>query len=401
MSEDELAAVTEAERREVEDRIRVMGGAGERVTICLAGDVMTGRGIDQILGHPGEGELREPHLTHAREYVELAAGRHGAVPTGVDPAYVWGEALALLRKEAPDASIANLETSVTVSGDFWPRKDVHYRMHPANVGCLAAPGFDVYALANNHLLDFGRRGLEETLRVLDDAGIGHAGAGADLAEARRSARVALPDGGVLHVFACGSESSGIPRSWAAEDDRAGVELLPSLSPRVAETLAARVLAVKRPGDLVLVSIHWGSNWGDDIPAAQRAFAHALVDGGVDLVHGHSSHHARAIEVYRGRLILYGCGDLVTDYEGIRGYERWRGDLGALYLATVSTRDGSLRALRLAPTRMERLRLTLAGADDVRWLRDRLSAVSAPFGVHLEQGTDGLLVVLWEEPSIAR
>jgi poly-gamma-glutamate capsule biosynthesis protein CapA/YwtB (metallophosphatase superfamily) len=59
----------------------------------------------------------------------------------------------------------------------------------------------------------------------------------------------------------------------------------------------------------------------------RQFAHALIDeAGFDLVHGHSSHHPKAIEVHHGRIILYGCGDFITDYEGIKGYESFRDDL---------------------------------------------------------------------------
>ena len=78
---------------------------------------------------------------------------------------------------------------------------------------------------------------------------------------------------------------------------------------------------QRPDDLIIVSVHWGSNWGYDVPEEQRRFAHALIDkAGVSVVHGHSSHHPKAIEVYRDRLILYGCGDFLNDYEGIKGYE---------------------------------------------------------------------------------
>ena len=75
---------------------------------------------------------------------------------------------------------------------------------------------------------------------------------------------------------------------------------------------------------MVASVHWGSNWGYDIPREQTVFAHRLIDeAGVDIIHGHSSHHVRAIEVYKDRLILYGCGDFLNDYEGISGYEEFR------------------------------------------------------------------------------
>ncbi|MFG2394173.1 CapA family protein [Streptomyces lavendulae] len=100
--------------------------------------------------------------------------------------------------------------------------------------------------------------------------------------------------------------------------------------------------------MVAVSIHWGSNWGYRVPPEHVRFAHALVDGGADLVHGHSSHHPRPLEVYRGRLILYGCGDLVDDYEGITGHKQYRDDLRLLYTARLDKDTGALRGLRLTP-----------------------------------------------------
>lgn len=91
--------------------------------LCLAGDVMTGRGVDQILRHPGARALREPCVDDALTYVELAEQRSGHVPRSVDPAYVWGDALSELARTRPDARIVNLETSITVSDEFWPRKE--------------------------------------------------------------------------------------------------------------------------------------------------------------------------------------------------------------------------------------------------------------------------------------
>jgi len=97
-----------------------------------------------------------------------------------------------------------------------------------------------------------------------------------------------------------------------------------LSAQTVDAIARQVGAAKRAGDLVVASIHWGPNWGFAIPREQRDFAHRLVDAaGVDIVHGHSSHHPMAIEIHRGKPILYGCGDLLNDYEGISGYEAYR------------------------------------------------------------------------------
>ncbi|WP_284581329.1 CapA family protein [Streptomyces sp. 2P-4] len=342
------------------------------VTLALCGDVMLGRGIDQILPHPGNPALREGGMADARGYVALAEAAHGplpALPVGFD--WPWGEALAALDGAAPDARIVNLETGVTLSGDFAPGKAVHYRMHPRNLPCLAAVRPDVCVLANNHVMDFGRRGLRETLRVLARAGLRTAGAGRDAESAGRAAEVPLGGGHRLTVLAFGMPSSGIPPEWAATGRRAGVAYVDTPDGPAARALAERVREEKRPGDIAVVSVHWGSNWGYGVPAGRAAFARALVDAGADVVHGHSSHHARPLELYRGKLILHGCGDFVDDYEGIGGYERYRDDLRPLYLAALDPDTGRLESLRITVFRPLALRLHRASAEDAAWLRELL------------------------------
>ncbi len=343
---------------------------------------MTGRGIDQVLRHPGDPVLREAYLRDAREYVALAERHAGPVGRGLPAEAPWGDTIAELGTFAPAVRLINLETSVTTSSDFWPGKEVHYRMHPANVGVLGAAKIDVCTLANNHVLDFGETGLLETLDVLRAAGIATAGAGTTLDEALRPASLPLPDGARLHVFAFGHVSSGVPPTWAAAAGKPGIAMLPpGLDVAFARELGARVRAAKAPGDRALVSIHWGSNWGYDVPADQISFARALVDEGVDLVHGHSSHHPRPFEVYRGRLVLYGAGDFLNDYEGIAGYEEYRGDLVLAWLVTLGG-DGALEDLRATPLQLRGLRAVRASAEDARWLATRLAEKSARFGTRV-------------------
>jgi poly-gamma-glutamate synthesis protein (capsule biosynthesis protein) len=362
----------------------------ERLTLFLGGDVMLGRGVDQILAHPGDPRLVEPAVRDARDYVFLAERVHGPVRRAVDPAWPWGDALAVLAEAEPDARIVNLETSVTTSDDFAPGKHVHYRMHPANLPALSVARPDVCSLANNHVGDFGRRGLVETLEVLGRGGLRAAGAGRNAAEAARPLGLPLANGRRVLVSAVGTASSGIPPAWAAATDRPGVALT-GLGDAAAEELAASSSAVRGPSDTVVVSIHWGSNWGDEIPRAHRRFARRLIDSGVDLVHGHSSHHARAIELYRGRLILYGCGDLVDDYEGIRGNERYRPDLRLLYLAELDPGSGCLVELRMVPMQARRLQLHHAGSADTAWLARTLTTVSAGMAPPLTVTTGALVL----------
>jgi poly-gamma-glutamate capsule biosynthesis protein CapA/YwtB (metallophosphatase superfamily) len=279
-------------------------GAVRAITLFLCGDVMTGRGIDQILPHPSEPELYEPYVRSAREYVALAEARGEPLPRRAGFDYVWGDALAKLERMRPDVRIANLETAVTASDEPWPGKGIHYRMHPANVPCLGAARLDCCVLANNHVLDWGYAGLEETLATLHGAGLRTAGAGRDAGEAAAPAAIELIGGGHVLVFACAMPSSGVPREWAATPSLAGVNMLDDLSPDSVETIAHRVRDHKRDGDLAVLSIHWGGNWGYAISQAQREFARRLIDSAaIDVVHGHSSHHVKGIEVYRDRPIL--------------------------------------------------------------------------------------------------
>jgi poly-gamma-glutamate synthesis protein (capsule biosynthesis protein) len=92
------------------------------------------------------------------------------------------------------------------------------------------------------------------------------------------------------------------------------------------------------------------------------------------VHGHSSHHPKGIEIYRGRLILYGCGDYLNDYEGIEGHERYRGDLVLMYFPTLDP-AGRLVTLRMVPLRLRKFRLERATRADAAWLKATLERES--------------------------
>jgi len=348
--------------------------------LLFGGDVMLGRGIDQILPVPSDPVLYEGYIKDARDYLRLAERSNGPVPRAVDADYVWGAARAVLA-DPTRRRILNLETAITTSDTPWPGKGIHYRMHPANIDCLTTIAPDCLVLANNHLLDWGREGLIQTLETLEAAGIPVAGAGRNRDEAERPA--VLPGAGDqrLLVFAAGHRSSGIPADWAADESSPGVHHLSVLDEATVARLAERIAAHRRPGDTVVFSIHWGSNWGYQIPDAQRRFAHALIDqAGVDVIHGHSSHHPRAFEIYRDRLILYGCGDLLNDYEGIGDTAPYRSDLALLYRPTLL--DGRLSTLELDPFVIRQLQLQSCSRPDRAWLVDLLDQQAQRFGVRV-------------------
>ncbi len=174
------------------------------------------------------------------------------------------------------------------------------------------------------------------------------------------------------IFAYASETSGTPRAWAASSTRPGLNFLRGHLEEDYALIAEHLVEHKRAGDIAVMSIHWGSNWGYAIPPNDRQLAHRLIDeAGADIVYGHSSHHLKGIETHSDKLVLYGCGDLLNDYEGIAGREEYRGDLSLMYMATVAVGSGALMELEMVPMRIRRFKLNRASPEDAEWLRERL------------------------------
>ncbi len=353
------------------------------ITLFLCGDVMTGRGIDQILAHPGDPALHEEYIKDAGVYVELAEEANGPIPRPAGPGYIWGDALNELERAAPDVRIINLETSVTTSDDYWEGKEVHYRMHPRNIDCITAARIDVCSLANNHVLDWGYPGLKETISTLEKANIKSAGAGMDLEQAGAPAIVEIEGKGRVIVLAYGSPASGIRLNWGAAENRPGVNLAADFSEDTVRRIRERIRAVKKENDIVVFSIHWGGNWGYEIPGEEIHFAHRLIESGVDIIHGHSSHHVKGIELYQGRPILYGCGDFLNDYEGIAGYENYRNDLGLMYFASMDPKTGKLVQLKMIPTRIKYFKVNRASKEEALWLADTLRREGRRLGTDID------------------
>lgn len=371
----------------------------EEIRLLLCGDVMLGRGIDQILPHPGDpllpASLRKGR--DARLYVALAELMHGPLPQHRDAAYVWGDALDIFAACRADARIINLETAVTAAGVPWPGKPVHYRMHPRNVDVLTRGGIDLCALANNHTLDYGPEGLADTVEALRRAGIAAAGAGHDRQAAAAPAVFELPGKGRTVMVSLAMRSSGVPTDWGATAERPGINLV-GVNDEWVEILRRQLAGLKRAGDLLVVSIHWGDNYFYCFEEQHRRFARRLIDeAGVDLIHGHSSHHVRGIEVYRGRPILYGCGDLINDYEGSLKRPRrlpLAPELGLVYLTRFAAGEGHLLGLEMFPTRVRRLQVRRADGPDTARLAALMNGECQALGSRVVE-EKGTLKLVWE------
>jgi poly-gamma-glutamate synthesis protein (capsule biosynthesis protein) len=222
-----------------------------------------------------------------------------------------------------------------------------------------------------------------------------AGAGRDAAQAAAPALLETRGTGRVVMFSFGLENSGIPSRWAASEDKPGINLLRELSDGTVRRIKDDVERVKRAGDIAVASIHWGGNWGYAIDQEAREFARGLIDqAGIDVIHGHSSHHLKGIEVYREKPILYGCGDFLDDYEGIGEYEEFRNDLVLMYFVSMERRTGKLGDLKMVPMQIKRFRLQRASGQDARWLGERMNRECAKLGTRVELRADNVLTLKW-------
>ncbi|WP_081212418.1 CapA family protein [Salegentibacter sediminis] len=372
----------------------LVGKENSTIKLFLSGDVMTGRGIDQVLPTSVDPKLYEAYVKDARDYVLLAEREHGKIKQPVSYAYPWGEALKLWQQNAPDLKLINLETSITTNDKAWPGKGIHYRMHPENVKVLNSAGIDHISLANNHSLDWGRKGLEETMKSLQAAGISFSGAGNNDREAAKASVLETEKGRVL-VFSYGMPNSGVFESWAAGSDRSGLNYLPGMSDKELSRIKDNITRQKQTGDLVVFSIHWGGNWGYDISSRQREFAHQLIDQDiVDIIFGHSSHHPMGLEVYQNKLIIYGAGDFINDYEGISGREEFRGDLSLMYFPEIDMTTGQLVSLKMIPMKIKKFSLHGAPKKDIKWLQKTLSREGKKLGTTIDKDEENNLWLQW-------
>ena len=332
------------------------------------GDNMLGRAVQLSfpVQAPGEQWIRDSCT--ADHYMTMAL--HSLQPTLSEirqqnencGSYLWDQSRFAMKHE-PDVCLLNLETAVTKTisnSDIPSHKGIHYHMHVDNFETIMA-GFPfqapvVVCFANNHSLDFGRKAFEEeSLPFFDQtASVTMIGCGRNFREAATPAVVHC-HGVEFEIFAVATGCSGAPRDWWATEYQSGLVGLPSLtnSVKVVEAMnIIRNVISNSPSSnsrrVRILSIHWGPNWAlkheskAEI-AARRDFAHRVIDEcGVDLIYGHSSHHIRGIERYKQKLILYGAGDIINDYEGFEnpGEERYV-KLGGIFVVDL-TESGELR-----------------------------------------------------------
>jgi poly-gamma-glutamate capsule biosynthesis protein CapA/YwtB (metallophosphatase superfamily) len=299
--------------------------------------------------------------------------------TTVAPEHPWGSTLPLLR--SADALVLNLECVIADRGEPWPGKIFAFRSDLKNVAVLTAARVTAVSLANNHSLDYGPDALCDCLGALLRRGIRPAGAGVSLDAARRPAEF---EAGGVHVALLAFTDN--EPGWEA-GSRPGVHYVPvdPDDPRFARLLAA-VAAARRAHDLVIVSAHWGPNWGYTPPEKHVAAARLLVDAGADVVYGHSPHVVRGIEIYRDRPILYSCGNYIDDY-AVDEIER--NDESFVFCLDYAA--GVLQRLLLVPTIIEEFQARLARGLEAERIVRRMRRLCAGLGTETRPAADGLTI----------
>ena len=306
--------------------------------LLIVGDVMLGRGVNSVLEH-------EP------------------------PEYPWGDTLPVFQHA--DWRICNLECVLSDRGKPWAayEKAFHFRSAARNLAALTAASVNAVSLANNHVLDYGEEALLQMLEVLDEAKIAYSGAGVDIVQASQMA-VAETQGRRLGLMAFTDNEP----PWEATPHHPGIFYVPvDLSDARAQGLFRMVRERSATVDLLIVSAHWGGNWGYTPPKEHIEFAHALIDAGAGLVFGHSSHVFRGIEFYQDRPVLYGVGDFVDDY-AVDEIER----NDQSFIFTVDLDKKGPCGLRLYPTVIRRCQAAMAEGGEARRIARKMEELCAPF-----------------------
>lgn len=293
---------------------------------------------------------------------------------GVPPGYPWGDTKYLFRES--DWRACNLECVISDLGSPWNAtpKVFHFRTDAKNIAVLKEAGIDAVSLANNHTLDFGYTAMGQMLELLDRAGIRHAGAGQNLEASTRPA-VCDVKGTKIGLIAFTDNQP----EWEARTDCPGIFYLPiDADDERARLLLQAVREAKRAVDILVVSAHWGPNWGYKPLAAHVKFGHHLVEAGADVIFGHSAHVFQGIELYKERPILYSTGNFVDDYAVD---ETERNDESFIFMLDFVANRFS--RLRLYPTEISDCQVNFARGDRAKEIASKMAPLCAAFGTLAE------------------
>ncbi len=310
------------------------------LVVAAAGDAMLDRGVAQALGRMGED---------------------------------WAFSGSKDVLAAADIAFLNLETSVSEKGSRLAGKGIWFRTRPDRLGLLKDAGIDVVSVANNHIMDYGKTALLDTLAHLDGQGISYVGAGADLKTARMGKVIEV--NGLKVGFLAYSDFHDI--FWSTTDRKtfgAG-ESKPGIAPALADYMAEDIARLKRTADFVIVSVHWGVEYAAMPDAAQVARAHAAIDAGADVVLGQHPHVLQPFEAYKEGLIFYSLGNFVFDQKKPRTVESM--------VALISLKKGKRPEAEIIPYRISDSRPAPMGPQEGNKLLKDLAERSSRLGTRVD------------------
>jgi len=309
------------------------------VTISFAGDTMLGRLVNGIIAQKGY-------------------------------AYPWGNLLPLLKQT--DLNIINLENTFTHSMQKLP-KVFNFKADPGNVQSLKQAHIDVVNLANNHILDFGNEGLFDTIQALDTTGIRHVGAGENQQKAKQAV-IITKNNIKIGILGYTDNEPG----WKAQPNKPGTNYI-----KVGDiaTIQQDIKIIRPQVDILIVTIHWGPNMRQRPNQEFINFAHALIDSGVDIIHGHSAHIFQGIEIYQDKLIMYDTGDFVDDY-AIDSL--LHNDQTLLFIVTI-TKTG-IKKVQLVPLLISNFQVNFTEGAIKKEILNRVKALSAEFKTKIQNDT---------------
>lgn len=295
--------------------------------------------------------------------------------TNSDHRYPWGNLIPLLR--STDLNIINLECAIT-NHNKKAAKTFNFKMDPANIGVLTSAGIDAVSLANNHVLDYDIPGLLDTMLMLKAAGISHAGAGQNAVEASQAVLLTRKNIRVVLLGFTDNEPG-----WRAGNNNPGTNYVVVGN---IEPITTAIREIKSQCDLVIVSMHWGPNMREAPTQDFIDFAHAIIDNGADIIHGHSAHIFQGIEWYQGKLIMYDTGDFIDDY---RVDPVYRNDRSFLFLCEAGRHV--IHQLKLVPVVISNMQVNMASGNEYDWLLKRIREICQPFGTIIsEHSREGII-----------
>lgn len=221
------------------------------------------------------------------------------------------------RARGSDAVFCNLEAPITTytirtagkCGEaLAAKRDYVLRSPPGSIRYLKNAGFTVVSLANNHIMDYNARGLEDTINSLNKAKIAYCGAGEDKKRAMAPAIIEVK--GVKVAFIAFSEIA--PALSRATSKLPGIAAIsyPPLNNDYINVCRSIKSARNRGAEIVIVSLHWGRENSTVHEEYQRVFAKKILDAGADCIIGHHPHVLRGWEMYKGRLVAYSLGNYI-------------------------------------------------------------------------------------------